>query len=257
MADDDAPLTSYSDPFYDRLDAAMRQLRRQWWLVALVVIIIALAAIALRMWLHREPVALGGAIAVRAVNERDDAKREATWTELADGATHDAAFRAAASIELCQILLARGDAIKARERALQAEALAREAKDDDLLLAAGLSRAAAILDGGDAAAALAIYEQAARSAGAKYPARKIAADLGAATCLERQGRAEDAILRLEPLTIRSDRGADQLIQFATAMYWRLKRAQAEAAKPAAAAPAAAPAEPAPAPAAAPAPATQE
>lgn len=242
MADDDAPLTSYSDPFYDRLDAAMRQLRRQWWLVALVIIIIALAAIALRMWLHREPVALGGAIAVRAVNERDDAKREAIWTELADGASHDAAFRAAACIELCQTLLARGDAIKARERAQQAEALAREAKDDDLLLAAGLSRAAAILDSGDADAALSLYEQAARSAGAKYPVRKIAADLGAAICLEKQSKPDEAVLRLEPITIRSDRGADQLIQFATAMYWRLKRAQAETAAPAQ--PAATPAQPA-------------
>lgn len=233
MADDDAPLTSYSDPFYDRLDAAMRQLRRQWWLVALVILIIALGAVALRLWLHREPVALGGAIAVRAINERDEAKREAAWSELADGASHDPAFRAAACIELCQLSLGKGDAIKARDRAKQAEDLARAANDPDLILAAGLSRAAATLDGGDADGALALYEQASRGAGAKYPVRKLAAELGAATCLEKQGKADEAMARLEPITVRSDRGAEQLVQFATTMYWRLKRAQAEGAKPAA------------------------
>lgn len=237
MADDDAPLSSYSDPLYDRLDAISRQVRRQWWLFVLVLLIVALAAVAVRMWLHREPIALGGAVAVRALNERDDAKREAAWTELADGADQDPAFRTAACIELSQMLLSRGDAIKARERAQQAETLARAAKDDDLVLAASLSRAAAVLDGGDAAAALAIYEAAARGAGAKHPARKLAAELGAAVCLEKQGKTDEAIARLEPVTARTDKGAEQLVQLATSMYWRLKRLQVEPAKTAEAAPA--------------------
>jgi tetratricopeptide (TPR) repeat protein len=253
MADEDAPLSSYSDPLYDRLDAITRQIRRQWWIFALAILVVALAAIAFRMWRHSEPVALGGAIAVQALSERDEAKREAIWTGLADGQSHDPAFRAAASIELCQILLSRGDVIKARERAQQAETYARTAGDEDLVLAAGLSRAAATLDGGDAAAALTLYEQASRGSGAKHPARKLAAELGAATCLEKLGKVDEAMARLEPVTTRTDRGAEQLIQVATATYWRLKRAQAEvpASAPApvesAAAPAAAPAAPVAAP----------
>lgn len=259
MADDDAPLSSYSDPIYDRLDALSRQVRKQWWLVILVVIVIALAAIAVRLWLHREPAALGGAIAASASAEQDPAKREAAWSELADGAKHDLGFRAAACIELSQILLDRGDAIKARERAKQAEDFAREAKDVDLQLAAGLSHAAALLDSGDANAALDLYEKAARGAGAQYPARKLAGELGAAVCLERLGKPDEALLRLEPLTTRSERGAEQVVQLATAMYWRLKRAaEPSTASPAPAANDAAPAasdaapaasdQPAPAPA---------
>jgi tetratricopeptide (TPR) repeat protein len=250
MADDDAPLSSYSDPFYDRLDALSRQIKRQWWLILLVIIILALGAIALRLWLHREPVALGGAIAARAIDERDEAKREALWSELADGPSQDAGFRAAACIELSQILLNRGDAIKARERAQQAENLARDAKDDDLVLAAGLSRAAANLDAGDAKTALELYEKATRNAGAKHPMRKLAAELGAAVCMEKLGQSADAMARLEPLTTRSDRGSEQLVQLATAMHWRLKRASEKTALPATAPspeplPAATPATPAP------------
>ena len=233
MADEDAPLSSYSDPIYDRLDALSRQVRKQWWLVILTVIVIALAAIAVRLWLHREPAALGGALAASASAQQDPAKREAAWVELADGADLDIGFRAAACIELSQILLDRGDAIKARDRAKQAEGLAREAKDDDLVLAAGLSHAAALLDSGDANAALDLYEKASRGAGAKHPARKLAGELGAAVCLEKLGKADEAMARLEPLTTRSERGSEQLVQLATSMYWRLKRA---AEKPAATSP---------------------
>jgi tetratricopeptide (TPR) repeat protein len=243
MADEDAPLSSYSDPIYDRLDALSRQVRKQWWLVALVLIIIALGAIAVRLWLHREPAALGGALAASASAQQDPALREAAWTELADGANHDLGFRAAACIELSQILLDRGDAIKARDRAQQAQDLANEAKDDDLKLAAGLSRAAALLDSGDAAAALELYEKASGGAGAKYPARKLAGELGAAVCLEKLGKADEAIARLEPLTTRSERGSESLVQLATSMYWRLKRA---AEKPAAGPAPAASDQPAPA-----------
>lgn len=251
MSDDDAPLSSYSDPLYDRLDALSRQIKRQWWLIVLVIIILALGAIALRLWLHREPVALGGAIAARALDERDEAKREALWIELADGPSQDTGFRAAACIELSQILLNRGDTIKARERAQQAQTLASEAKDEDLQLAAGLSRAAATLDAGDAAAALELYEKASRGAGAKHPTRKLAAELGAAVCLEKLGKPDEAMARLEPLTTRSDRGSEQLVQLATAMYWRLKRASektATVAAPAAPSPTPLPAAPPAAPA---------
>lgn len=224
MADDDAPLSSYSDPFYDRLDAMVRQVKRMWWMFALIIIVIALAAVALRLWLHREPVAMGGAVAIRAMQEQDPAKKEAAWTALADGADHDLAFRAAANIELAQVKLSAGDAIKARERADLAEKLAREAKDEDLVLAAGLTKAAAQLDGGDANAALALYEKISTNSGAKYSARKLAAELGAANCLEKLGKNDEALARLEPITARTDKGAEQLVQLATAMYWRLKRA---------------------------------
>ena len=224
--DDDAPLSSYSDPLYDRLDAIARHVRRLWWVLVLGILIIAAAAVAVRLWMHREPTAIGAALAVEARNERDPAKRAAAWTTLADGAAHDAGFRAAADIELVQIALGTGDAITARARAQKAEEQAALSGNDDLRLAASLSHAAALLEGGDATAALALYEKTARGAGGLHPARKFAADLGAAHSLVQAGKIEEAISRLEPLTTRSDRGAEDLIRIATATYWRLKRQQA-------------------------------
>lgn len=249
--DDDAPLSSYSDPLYDRLDAIARQVRRLWWLLILTILIIAAAAVALRLWMHREPTAIGAAMAVEAHNERDPAKRETVWTTLADGNGNDPGFRAVADIELAQIAIGKGDAIKARDRAQKAEEQARASGDEDLLLAAGLSRAAAVLEGGDTAAALDLYEKASRGAGGRHQARKLAAELGAAHCLEKSGKITEAIARLEPLTTRTERGAEQLLQIATATYWRLKREQAGGGAKPAEAPT--PAKPAEAPAAAPAP----
>lgn len=250
MADDDAPLSSYSDPLYDRLDAISRQIRRLWWLFVLAILIVAAAAIALRLWLRTEPVALSAALAVEAMSQ-PAAAQEAAWVALADGTKHDSAFRAAACVELSHLLLARGDAAAARSRAEQGRDLARTAQDDDLLLAAGISLAAALLDAGDAAGAFAQYDSAAKGAGARYPARKLAADLGAAIALERQGRIDDAILRLEPLTARTDDGAEGVVRMAVSMYWRLKRTQEAAAAAPAAAATPAPAASAPAPATAP------
>lgn len=223
--DDDAPISSYSDPLYDRLDAMARQVKRMWWIFALGLAVVVTTSIAIRLWFNREPAALGAALAIAARDASDD-KRADAWKALADGAGNDPGFRAAACIELAQIHLSAGDAIKARERANQAEALAREAKDDDLRLAALLSLAAIAADGNDFTGALDQYEKCSRSAGATYQARRMAAELGAARCLEKLGRIDDALQRLEPLTTRSDSGAGQLIDLATATYWRLKRLQA-------------------------------
>lgn len=224
--DDDAPLSSYSDPLYDRLDAISRHVRRLWWLIVLVILIIASAAVAVRLWMHREPTAIGAALAVEARNERDPTRRQAAWTTLADDNGQDAGFRAAANIELVQFALGKGDAITASDRAQKAEAQAQLAGDDDLRLAAALSLAAATLESGNAAGALAGYDKVSSRAGGRYKARKFAAELGAAHCLEKLGKIDEAITRLEPLTTRSEGGAEQLQQIATATYWRLKRQQA-------------------------------
>lgn len=224
--EDDVPQSSYSDPLYDRLDALSRQVRRLWWLFALSILVIILGAIAYQLWSHREPIAVGAVIAIEANEERDVLKKDALWTKLADGADFALVFRATACIELTQSALNRGDFIVARKRAQEAEDHARLSEDRDLLLAAGLSRAAVALDSGDAAAALDLYNKSATGAGARHPARFFEAELGAARCLESQGKLDDAIQRLEPLLTRSDSGADQLVQIARSNYWRLKRAKA-------------------------------
>ncbi len=223
--DDDAPISSYSDPIYDRLDVMARQVKRLWWLFALGLLVVVVASIMVRMYARREPTAVGVALALSASKEEGE-KREESWKTLADGTGNDPGFRAVACIELAQLRLNAGDPAKARERALQAEDFAKQIKDEDLRLAAMLSQAAIAAESNDYAAALEIYGKCSGFAGAKYQARRLTADLGAARCLEKLGRIDEAIQRLEPLTTRTDVGAAQLIDLAIGSYWRLKRQQA-------------------------------
>ncbi len=227
--DDDAPLSSYSDPLYDRLDAISRQVRRLWWLFALSIIAIALGAAAFRLWMHREPTAASAALAIDATEAQqrgDTVRRDELWSKLADGADYEAGFRAAACMELTQSALNRGDGIQARKRAQEAEDHARRSGDQSLLLAAGLSRAAALLDEGKATEAFELYQKTSTGAGTRHPARQFEAELGAARCLEKQGKIDDAMLRLEPLLTWPDEGAKKLVEIARSNYWRLKRTKA-------------------------------
>jgi hypothetical protein len=251
MADhDNAPLSSYSDPFYDRLDALFQQLRRIWWLVVLGIILVAGIAVWLRMQVQADPNAITAALVVEASNAEPD-QAEGKWKAIADDSAAPAVYRARAAIELTHLLLAKGDTVQAKDRALLAEAQARAAADDDMLLTATISRGAVALQANDAGAAFGFYDQAAKAAGARHPVRKLDADLGAARALAAQGKLDEAVARLEPLTTRKERGAEQLLSLAQTLYWTYKREAAIKAQPAPAPQAEAPAAPSETPAVAP------
>lgn len=247
---DEAPLSSYSDPVYDRLDNLSRQVRRQWWLFATVLVVMVLGAVVVRLLLDRHPEA-ASASAFVAADAMEEAKRPGALEAMASADGQTAFFRARAAIELIQTALERNDLPKARQWAELAEKQAQASADDDLQLAARLSAAAIDLQEGKAEAAEKRYDAVAKAAGLRFPVRKLDADIGAARALAAQGRKSEAAARLEPLLTRSDRNADYLLMLAKGMYWRfLREAEAEAAAAKAmpgASASAAPVVPAPAP----------
>jgi tetratricopeptide (TPR) repeat protein len=270
MAEPDlpGPTTSYSDPFYDRLEAAAQRIARRLWLVLLGIVVVVVVAVVTHTALRDTPIAasagkfLDASTTRQSVDEARDPGERASRLAAAEKALAAVAadttvtpyYRTRAGIELAQVLLDRDALSEAKTTIDQARTLAATAGDPDLDLAVGLSEAAILLQTGDAAGAESRYAAVERAAGATYPDRQIAAVLGGAQALLALGRRDDAIAKLEPLITRSDETAASLLNLARNQYWALKR---QAATPAAApAPAATdPATPAAAPADQPAPAT--
>lgn len=230
----DGPTTSYSDPFYDRLETVSRLLRQHLVLVLGVIVAAVVLAVVVRQALTSHPEA-GSAATFLQAQERAEAARGdrnaafAAWQAvLADQATTPY-FKARAAIELAQVHLLGGEATAARDAARKAADFAKLADDAELTATVSLTRAAAELQAGELDAALASYAEAGRAAGARLPVPQLEAELGQARVLERQGKVEEAIARLEPLVARSDAGAESLLAVAKVRYWFLRRHQAEAA----------------------------
>lgn len=236
----DAPSSSYSDPFYDRLDAVANELKKRWWLVVLVLVAVIMAVVVIDSVRKRHPQAAGLAAFLSTQRKADDAaKAKDAWTTLAADQTQPADIRARANIELTQVLLAAGDTASAVPAAQAAVQQATLGQDAQVQLAAKLTLAAAQAQAGKGDEALVSYDAAERAAGAKHPAHQLEAILGAARVLEAQGKKDEAIARLEPLLSRADAGAEALLSVAKVRYWSLKNAPAAApAAPATPAPAA-------------------
>lgn len=254
----DGPTSSYSDPFYDRLEAISGALRAHRWLVLGGIVAAVVLAVAIRSWLTSHPEAGSAATFLKAQDRaqvaRDDrAKAAAAWQAALDDATTTPYFKARAAIELAQVHLAGGEAAAARDQLAKAAGFAQLAGDQELTATVAISRGAAEFQAGDLEAALSAYAEGERAAGARLPAQQVEAVMGQARTLERQGQTDEALARLEPLISRSDAGAEPLLALAKARYWRIKRLQAEAAAGPATAAVAAPATAGPAaPAATPA-----
>lgn len=257
MADDLGPSTSYSDPFYDRLDAFAQVIKRAWPLVLLVVVLGIVGVFVLNSALQRHPEAGSAARFIAARDEADTTKRTAAFQALLADPQVTPTFRARAGIEVVQELLLKGDTASAAPVALKVIEAATAANDAEIQLAAKLTRAAVHQQAGELDQAISLFSETKRAAGAKYQVAQLTAVLGLAQVLTAQGKRDEAIVELEPLITRTDLGAENLLGLAKAMYWDLKRQVAEAAAPApapSATPPAAPVSAAPAPAAPPAPA---
>jgi predicted negative regulator of RcsB-dependent stress response len=245
-----APSSSYSDPFYDRLDAVSRFLRRYWLFAALAVILTVVIAIVVNKVLARHPEAAGAAAFLHAQDlaqeaQQDRAKAVAAYEAVLGDPGATPYFKARAALEQTHLHLAGGDAGAARASVTKASDQIAAANDTELSATVRLSVAAVALQANELDAALTAFAEAERLAGPRLPAVQIEAILGQARVLERQAKTSEAIAQLEPLIARSDVGAEGILTVAKARYWRLKRVAAEAALPAAAAPAA-PAAPEPA-----------
>ena len=234
MADDLGPTTSYSDPFYDRLDAIARVLKRSWPIAVLVFVLAIAGVLAINWAMQRHPEAGSATRFVAARDQQDPVKRELAFAALGADPVVTPAFRARAQIELVQLLLDKQDTATAATAATKAVELAAQGQDPEVQLAAKLTRAAVHAQAGELEQAATAYGEAKRAAGAKFPVAQLEGILGLARVLEKQGKLDDAIVELEPLTARNDAGAEQLLGLARVSYWDLKRRVAEAAaKPAA------------------------
>jgi hypothetical protein len=238
--------TSYSDPIYDWLEALSQQIRRRIIVYVGVILAIVVAFVIAHQLAQNTPMAGSASTFMRAGHETDAAKRADAYRALVNDTTIEGLFRARAALELVQIALGESKQDEAIKQVAKAAEIAVAVDSLDLTLAVQLSRAAVELQGGDAAKAESTYGAVERSAGAKYPDRRLAAVLGQAMTLEKQGKIADAIAKLEPLIKVEDSAARNFYDLARAQYWRLVRQQADAAAKTVATPApAAPAAPTP------------
>jgi hypothetical protein len=235
----DVPVSSYSDPIYDRLDLFAQHLRRQWPVyllgVVAVTVIVVLAAKAGRS----HPEAAAAAALTAALDTPDPAARiTALQGVAADGSAPG--VRALAQNEIARLTItgATRDLAAAAAAAAIAVTEADRTTDTNLPLTARLSQAAILLESGKAAEAEAAYREVVARAGsvvATATERTIGL-IGAAQAMVAQGpqRRADAAELLVPLLSASDSGSSGLIEAGRLLHWRLKReAAAAAAVPAA------------------------
>jgi tetratricopeptide (TPR) repeat protein len=268
--------TSYSDPFYDRLESVAQRIAKRLWLVLLALVVIVVVAVVTHAAMRDTPIAASAGRFIDAATKRMEAERlrepgersaklaeaeKAFVAVLADEAVTPY-YRARAGIEITQLAVDRSALSEAKDAIAKAKGWAAKAVDPDLDLAVSLSEAAVQFQAGDFAAAETAYLNVERAAGLTHPDRQIAATIGAAQAMVAQNRIDEAIAKLEVLASRNDSNATFLLSVAKNQYWSLKRQKAtpaakpsvpEAAAPAPAAPAEAPVTTAPAAAVVPAP----
>ena len=221
----DAPSSSYSDPFYDRLDAFAQELKKRWWLALLILVAVMTTVVVVYQIRNRHPEAAGLATFLSTQRKAEDpSKAKDAWSALVADQTLTPAIRARAGIELTQVLLLAGDTASALPAAQAAVQQASQTSDVPVQLAAKLTLAAAQAQAGQADDALSNYDAAERAAGAKHAAQQLEAILGGARILESQGKKDEALARLEPLLSRADAGAENLLAVAKVRYWGLKHA---------------------------------
>ncbi|GDY13699.1 hypothetical protein LBMAG53_25770 [Planctomycetota bacterium] len=229
---DDAPISSYSDPIYDRLDAFGQHLRRQWPVYVLAIVLVTITTVVVATVMRNRPDATAAAEFSLAIEEQDEAKRAEKLKQV--GAGTKSAFRVIALNELVGLKLKANDLAAARTTAEEAVAAADAGEDAHLQLVTRLSQAAVSAQAGDYPAAAEAYRKVVTRAGstAKLAAERLAGQLGAAQALAKQNTSasrQEAIELLEPLLTRSDESARHLLELGTGLYWRLRREQAEAA----------------------------
>lgn len=228
---DPLPVTSYSDPVYDRLEGLSQKIRQRMALFIAALVAAVVIAVVMHQWLQNTPMAASAAAFIRAGEHRQDPAKAATVAEEYRKLVEDPAilplFRTRACIELTQMALSAGKLDEARTHIAKAAEQAAGQENLDLSLAVQLSRAAVELQAGELAKAEETYAKVERSAGAKFPDRQLAAVLGVALALEKQGKLDDAAAKLETVINRADTMARNLLDLGRAQYWRIKRAQAD------------------------------
>ena len=233
--------TSYSDPFYDRLEALAQRITKRLWLLAIALVVVVVVAVVTHAAMRDTPIAASAGQFLDAATKRMEAERarepsertaklaeaEKAFAAVAANETVTPYYRARACIEITQLELDRSAINEAKASIAKARVFATTALDPDLDLAIGLSEAAVLFQAGEFAAAETRYLNVESGAsGLTHPDRQIAATIGAAQAMVALNRIDDAIAKLEGLANRTDNNATMLLSVAKNEYWALKRRKA-------------------------------
>lgn len=225
---DEAPLSSYSDPIYDRLEGIVRVLGRRWW----AILAVALATVVLAMALQRSAVhtpAADGALALREARQDGPDALQA----LAEDESILAEFRAKAALAAVKELPADSDPERIDGLLILAASQAQIDDNRSLQLAVALGQAAVLEDRGEHQRAFEAYASIEARAGA-FPVHAFQAALGSARCLLAQAeQADDPEASLELQHRAADTldaisrdiraGSEGLVEIASLMLEDLRR----------------------------------
>ena len=222
---DAGPVSSYSDPIYDRLEALSRWVRRMWLAVVLAIAAIIALFVILAFRARHTPESIGAVALAETQRIGDLKEREAKFQEL--GAQLEAPhFRVQALIEAGQLaLLERDDATAARARFAEAATIADGLENADRLqLQVRLSQGAAEQQAKQFAKALEFYQRVERTGQlVRHPDLRILSALRSAECLAAQEPTDlkAAIDKLEPFLNSTELYADFLLNQVRALHARL------------------------------------
>ncbi|MBA3709763.1 MAG: hypothetical protein H0W83_13200 [Planctomycetes bacterium] len=220
------PTSSYSDPIYDRIDIFAQGIKRHWYLYVLGLLVVVLLAQVVRLMVINRTGVASATTFVSAMDAEDAPTRITRLQALLADEQAAPYYRARAAIELTQDSLTKEDAAGAKVSAGKAVDLAKKSDDAELQYNARLSLAGAEFQAGDLDAAIRDYAEVEKNSKGRFQHIQVESVLGGARSLIKAGKPQDAIAKLEPLTARSDNGAQGLLDLARVMYWKLQYLQA-------------------------------
>ena len=229
--------SSYSDPFYDRLDAFFAWLGRRWLVFVIALTIAVIGALVIRSNLSHNP----NAISAAALQKARSAGNESLIAFI-DNEGQTPESRARAALDIVSLRASEEAFAQAEELAHKAITLAEQGSQENLVSASRMSLAAVLEQSGKLTEARDLYQTVTSDAAGVYPAYALSSEIAAALldatiADQEENAAQAADLRLNALRTlsgyagqsRSD-GSIAITAAATWRYYDLRRAHPELAQ---------------------------
>ena len=223
--------SSYSDPFYDRLDAFFSWLGRRWLVFVIALVVAITAALVINGQLSHNPDALSAAALQKARSGGDDSLKG-----FIDDDSQTPESRARAALDLVNQYVIQEQHEEAETYAHKAIELATAGTQGNLIAASKMSLATTLEQNGKLSEARDLYQSVTASTAGQYPAYALTSEIAAALLNASIADSEEdenkaAELRLNALRdlssyagqSRND-GSIAIIAAATWRYHDLRRA---------------------------------
>ena len=229
--------SSYSDPFYDRLDAFFAWLGRCWLIFVIALIIAVTAALVIRSNLSYNPDAISAAALQKARSDGTEA-----LLALVDNDEHTAESRARAALDVVNQYIIEENYDEAEQLANKAITLAAQGEQGNLLAASQMNLAAALELSGKLTEARDLYDTVKSSAAGRYPAYALTSEIAAALLNANIAEQEEDSAKAEELRLNALRdlsayagqsrndGSIAIVAAATWRYHDLRRSFPEIAQ---------------------------